>query len=259
MRRSLAGLALSMALVVAACGDDDAVGDDPSGGDGPLTGRVTVFAAASLTDAFTAIAEGFEARHGEVTVALNFAGSSSLREQVLAGAPADVFASADAADMDALVSEGLVDEPRDFATNHLAIAVPAGNPGGVDGLDDFADDDLLIGLCAERVPCGSLARRALDRAGVDPAPDTDEPDVRALLTKIEAGELDAGLVYVTDVIAAGPEVLGIELPPEHDVVAAYPIAVVDGSQRHDAAVAFAAYVLAPEGQEVLAELGFGGP
>lgn len=228
-------------------------------GGAPPDDSIRVFAAASLTDAFGAVADAFEEANPDVAVELSFAGSSSLREQVLEGAPADVFASADPSSMEAVVEAGEADSPRVFATNHLQIVVPAGNPAGVEGLDDLADDELLVGLCAAEVPCGDLARQVLERAGVRPALDTNEPDVRALLTKVEAGELDAGIVYVTDVVGAGDAVEGVDIPAEHDVEATYPIARLTGSGDPEAASAFVEFVLDDDGQGVLAEFGFGRP
>jgi molybdate transport system substrate-binding protein len=210
-------------LVVAACSGEE---DD----------AVIVFAAASLTDAFTEIADRYD---GEVT--LSFAGSSALREQIDSGAPADVFASADARDAG-----------EAFATNSLVIAVAPGNEAGVGGLADFARDELLLGLCAPEVPCGALARDALDLAGVEPSLDTEEPDVRALLAKVASGELDAGIVYRTDVEAA--EVDTVRVPKEHDVVASYPIAALT-----DAGESFVELVLSDEGRSILASHGFGPP
>jgi len=218
--------ALALVLVLAACGG----GDD---GD-----AVRVFAAASLTDAFTEIAEAFV---GEVT--LSFAGSATLRAQIESGAPADVFASADERD-----------DGEPFALNTLEIAVPAGNPGGVTGLEDFADDGLLLGVCADEVPCGRYARAGLASAGVDAAIDTSEPDVRSLLTKIEAGELDAGIVYRTDVVASGAAVDGIAIPDDHNVAVTYPIAALT-----DAGEDFVAFVRSDEGRAILAAHGFETP
>jgi molybdate transport system substrate-binding protein len=249
--------------VVAACGDDD-TGDPASGAAAPdgsgLDGSITVLAAASLTDAFDDVATAFEDANPGVSVERNYDGSSSLRDQILAGAPADVFASADASTMDA-VAEGdaLAGEPATFATNQLAIAVPAGNQAGVEGLEDFGDDSLLIGLCDEEVPCGDLGREALANAGVTPAPDTNEPDVRSLLDKVESGDLDAGIVYVTDVQAAGDRVEGIEIPADDNVVTEYPIATLAASEDPDVAEAFVAFVLSAEGQDILRSHGFGPP
>jgi molybdate transport system substrate-binding protein len=191
---------------------------------------------------------------------LNLGPSSGLREQILEGAPADVFASANTSNMDQLAEAGEVaGEPRVFVTNLLQIAVPAGNPGGVAGLEDFARDDLLIGLCAEDAPCGQFAREALDSAGVTPAIDTNEPDVRALLTKVEAGELDAGITYVTDVISTGGMVEGVDIPEADNVVAEYPIAVLTNASNKAGATAFVDFVLSDEGQAILREYGFASP
>lgn len=257
VRPLLAAVAVLGAL--AACGgssgDAAPAGDE---GDGP-EGAVTVFAAASLTDAFADVAAAFEDEHPGVTVELSFAGSPSLREQVLEGAPADVVATADEGVMADLVDEGAVGEPVVFATNRLQLAVPAGNPADVTGLDDLARDELLVGLCAEGVPCGELARRVLADAGVTPAPDTEEPDVRALLAKIEAGELDAGLVYATDVQAAGGAAEGIDVPAGEAGTTRYPIATVAGAPHPDAAAAFVAFVASPAGRDVLVGHGFGPP
>jgi molybdate transport system substrate-binding protein len=254
-RLSVASVTLILLAGVAACGDDD------SGGvDGQIGGTVLVFAAASLTDAFAEIATAFEAEYPGVDVQLNLAGSSSLREQILEGAPADVFASANQSNMDQLIEAGEVDgDARVFAENLLQIAVPAQNPAGVAGLEDFARQDLLIGLCAEGVPCGDFAREALANAGVEASIDTNEPDVRALLTKIGADELDAGIVYVTDIIAAGDLVEGIDIADDVNVVASYPIAPLAEAPNAAAASAFVDFVLSEQGQSILVSYGFAAP
>ena len=220
-----------------------------------------IFAAASLTDALAEVESAFETAYPDVDVLLNLAGSSALREQILEGAPADAFLSANASNMDQVVEAGEAEDSEIFATNVLQIAVPAGNPAGVIGLETFADNALLIGLCAEEVPCGDFGRQALDNAGVTPAIDTNEPDVRALLTKIAEGELDAGIVYVTDVLAPdfADDVEGIDIPAEVNVVAAYPIAALVGAPNPDAASAFVDFVLSDAGQAILSEYGFGSP
>jgi molybdate transport system substrate-binding protein len=192
-----------------------------------------------------------------VDVQLNFAGSSALREQILEGAPADIFASANESNMSQVLEAGdLKGEPEIFVQNRLQIAVPAGNPGGVAGLEDFADGDLLIGLCASGVPCGDFAREALAKAGVEPSIDTNEPDVRALLTKLGEDELDAGIVYVTDVTSAGDLVEGMDIPAEHNVVADYPIAELADAPNPDGAAAFVDFVLSDEGKAILTGFGF---
>ena len=233
-------------MVVASCGGS------PS--------EVRVSAAASLNDAFSEIKVAFEATHPGVDILLNFGGSSALREQILEGAPVDVFASANMSIMDSVVAAGeTVGEPRVFASNLLEIAVPPGNPGGVTSLIDFARPDLLVGLCAEAVPCGDFGRKALDKAGVVPSIDSDEPDVRALLNKIELGELDAGIVYATDVESAGGRVEGIEIPASDNVIATYPIAILVSAPNPRGADAFVEFVMSDAGREILTRYGFVAP
>ncbi|MFT4990493.1 MAG: molybdate transport system substrate-binding protein [Acidimicrobiales bacterium] len=215
-----------------------------------------VMAAASLTDAFGEIEVAFEAANPDIDVQLNFAGSGALREQIVQGAPADVFASANAQTMQALVATDLALVPMDFASNELRIAVPTGNPGGITSIDDLANSELLVGLCGAQVPCGQFARQALEQAGVEASVDTNEGDVRTLLGKIEAGELDVGVVYASD-IAASDEVDEIALPPTTRVEIAYPIAVLTESPNPDDAAAFVLFVLSSEGQTILRTHGFG--
>src|SRR5262245_58343119 len=250
----------ALLIVAAACGGDDddsaATTTESTEAEGP-TGTITVFAAASLTDAFGEMADTFEEENPGATVEMNFGASSALREQILAGAPADVFASANTSNMDQLVDAAAVEgEPEVFVENELEIAVPAGNPGNVEGLDAFGNAELNIGLCAEEVPCGQFGREALAKSGVTPAQDTDEPDVRSPLTKVEAGDLDAGLVYHTDVLSAGDEVEGVEVPDEFNVIASYPLAALSESGNAELAAAFVAFVLSDEGQEILESYGF---
>lgn len=222
--------------------------------------EVLISAAASLTGAFAEIEGAFEAANPDIEVLLNLGPSSSLREQILEGAPADVFASANMANMDQLVAAGEVSgDPQVFAVNRLEIAVPAGNPAGITGLSDFDNEELVVGLCAEAVPCGDFARQALSRAGVTPMIDSNEPDVRALLTKIESGELDAGITYVTDVASSGGRVDGIEIPERHNIRAEYPVATIAGAPNPHAAAAFVAFLLSAEGQAVLGKYGFESP
>jgi molybdate transport system substrate-binding protein len=236
--RRAAVVALAALLSITACGDDDDSSRDGSG-------AITVFAASSLTDAFTEMAAAFEASNDGAGVTLNFGGSSSLREQILAGAPADVFASADSGD-----------DGTSFASNVLVLAVPDGNPGDVQSLADLSRADLLVGLCAAEVPCGAIARRVLEGAGVEPSLDTEEPDVRSLLTKLVEGELDAGLVYRTDARSAGDAVESVALPSGLPATTTYPIAALIDDAT---AEAFVAFVLSDAGQEILASHGFGPP
>lgn len=249
MARTTTALATAAVVTVsvAACGGSDA-GDS-----------VLVLAAASLTDAFTTMETEFESANPGVDVELSFGGSSALRVQVEEGAPADVVAFADAAPMDALVADDLVDSPTVFATNSVVLVTPADNPGGVASLDDLADPDLLIGVCAPQVPCGGYAAELLDRASVDAALDTEEPDVRSLAAKVAAGELDAGLVYATDVDAFPGKLDVIPLAAGVQVRAAYPIAVVQDSPGADDARRFIDFVESAAGQQVLVDAGFGAP
>ena len=225
-----------------------------------VEGELLVSAAASLTDAFAEMESAFEDANPDVDVLLNFGSSSALREQILEGAPADVFASANTSNMDQVAEAGeLAGAAEIFVTNSLQIAVPIGNPAEVTGLEDFAREDLLIGLCAEDVPCGDFGREALENARVIPSIDTNEPDVRALLTKIEAGELDAGITYVTDVLSASGTVEGVDIPAEVNVVAEYPLATLTGAPNPDAASAWVEFVLSEEGQAILTSYGFTSP
>ena len=235
-------------LLIAPCAGAGSPGSDRA--------ELLVAAAASLTDAFRDIETAFEDAHPGIDVVLNLGGSSLLREQILARAPVDVFAPANVAIMEEVGAAGLVGGgPRVFARNTMAIAVPAGNPGGVTGLADLARRELLVGLCAEAVPCGQFTRQVLLKAGVAARPDTDEPNVRALLTKVEQGELDTGIVYATDVRAANG-VAAIAIPDEYNVTTDYPIAIMSGTSHPEAAAAFVAYVLSDDGRTLLEGHGF---
>ena len=246
-------------LVLGACGGSNN-NKSSAGGTTSTTskvnGDITVFAAASLTDAFGDMKAAFEKAYPGTTVKFNFAGSQALREQILSGAPADVFASANTSNMDQIVKANKASNPQTFATNKLEIAVPPSNPGKVTGLEAFGMENLKIGLCAEEVPCGQFGRQALQKAGVTPKPDTNEPDVRALLTKVQTGDLDAGLVYKTDVLSAGTGVKGIAIPDNLNVVATYPIATITGSSNSTLAQAWVDFVMSPDGQKILQKRGF---
>jgi molybdate transport system substrate-binding protein len=242
--------ALVALLLVAGCGTAGTAVD----------GRVTVFAAASLTGAFEQLGEDFEAANPGVDVVFNFGGSSGLAQQIAQGAPADVFASAAPANMAQVADAGgTAAEPVTFARNRLEIAVPAGNPAGITGLADFADADAKIALCAEQVPCGAAAKRAFEAAGVTARPDTVEQDVKAVLTKVRLGEVDAALVYRTDVRSAGGEVEGIDFPQADRTVNDYPIAPLAKARNAAGARAFVDFVRSDRGRAVLAEAGFETP
>lgn len=256
---AVAAIVSSLLTLVTACSTAPESSTSSDSSDA-VTGTVTVFAAASLTDAFAALSAALEERHPDLEVRLNIAGSSTLREQLLEGAPADVFASASETIMDSVIEAGLVEGTATlFARNGLSIALPRGNPGGVTDLADFARDDLLIGLCARRVPCGELAHQALESAGVSVSLDTEEPDVRALLTKITADELDAGIVYSTDVRSAGDAIEAIAVTLEIAPGANYPIAVLAGSDHPANARAFVEFVTSAPGRSLLSDFGFEAP
>ena len=229
----------------------------PAGGAGTT---LTVFAAASLKAPFTALAEEFEAAHPGTTVTLSFAGSSDLAAQISQGAPADVFASADAKNMAKLSNASLVDgTPRDFATNVLTIAVPPANPASITSFADLARPGAKVVICASQVPCGAATKTLEQETGVALKPVSEESSVTDVLGKVVSAEADAGLVYVTDAKAAGDKVKAIPFPESAQAVNTYPIAAVRTSRNKDLAAAFIAEVTGPEGKKVLRGAGFGTP
>lgn len=245
----------AVALVASGCGGGGAQG-------GATT--LAVFAAASLTEAFEVLASEFEAAHPGTGVDLHLAGTPTLVLQLGEGArarslPADVVATADQVSMQQLVEAGLVGPPAVFALNRLVIAVPAGNPGGVESVADLARRELRVALADPAVPVGRYTAEVLSRAGVDVHGASHEPSVKAVATRVELGEADAGVVYVTDVGAAPARLEAVEIPAEDNVVARYPIAVVAGTDRPAEAEAFVAFVRSPRGQAVLAGAGFLAP
>lgn len=239
-------VALCGAVVVAGCGSNDQTQSRR-----PLL----IFAAASFATALGDAEVAFEARHPDADVQLNLAGSASLRVQILEGSPADVFVSANEEIMDQVVDAGAAADAVVVARNRMTIAVPVGNPAAVRGLGDFADDDLLIGLCAQGVPCGDFARQVLANAGITPSLDTNEADVRSLVTRIGADELDAGIVYASDV-AATDDVEGIEIPADVNVETRAPIAVLSDAPNPTSAAAFVEFLLSAEGRTILIDNGF---
>ena len=222
---------------------------------------MTVFAAASLTAAFTEIGDAFKVENPDANVVLNFAGSSDLVTQITEGAPADVFASADLENMTKVTDASLnAAEPVVFATNIAEIIVGAGNPKGVTGVADLADPtDLIVVQCASEVPCGSYAEQIYEKAGITVTPASFEENVKAVVTKVTLGEADAGIVYATDVTAAGTDAEGVEIPEDVNVVAEYPIASLAEAPNADGAQAFIDFVLSEPGQKILASFGFLAP
>ena len=266
MRRT-ALLVLSAGLVVsglAGCSSSGSAGTSapPAAGttSAPaVTGALTVFAASSLTEAFTTIGKQFEAANPGVKVTFSYAASSALATQITSGAPADVFASASAKNMTQVVTAGDAASPSTFAKNVMEIAVPPTNPADVTGVADLGKSTVKTALCQPQVPCGTTAAQVFTKAKVTVKPVTLEPDVKSVLSKVELGEVDAGMVYVTDVLAAGSKVKGVQIPADVNASTSYPIAAISKSSNTAAAQAFVAYVLSPAGQAVLAAAGFEAP
>ncbi|HET6168057.1 MAG TPA: molybdate ABC transporter substrate-binding protein [Marmoricola sp.] len=229
-------------------------------GCGPLAAKhqtLTVFAAASLTDTFTELGKEFEAEHDGVTVRFSFGGSSDLVSQVQGGAPADVLASADTTTMAKLGDTAA--DPQDFASNTLEIAVPPGNPAGIASLTDLARPGVKLVTCAAEVPCGAATQKVATTAHLTLKPVSEEQSVTDVLGKVESGEADAGLVYVTDVKAAGDKVEGVPFPESSSAVNVYPIAALSDSKHRLLATEFVQFVLGGRGRQVLAAAGFAAP
>jgi molybdate transport system substrate-binding protein len=248
-RIRLAAAVAVAALALAACGDDTT-----SGGSSGSANEIKVFAAASLTAAFTELGQQYTSANGGTKVTFNFAGSQALATQIQQAAPADVFASADLTNMDKV--KDLVGTPQNFASNLLQIVVEKGNPKGVKTLDDLANPDLKVVLAAPDVPAGKYAAEALNTAKVTVKPVSEEDNVKAVVTKVSLGEADAGIVYVTDVTAGGDKVQGVDIPKDQNVTATYPIATVKAGKAQDKAQAFMDLVLSDQGQQVLKQYGF---
>ncbi|WP_435829565.1 molybdate ABC transporter substrate-binding protein [Nonomuraea muscovyensis] len=221
--------------------------------------EVTVFAAASLTATFTQLGRSFEAAHPGTTVTFNFGSSATLAQQIIQGAPADVFAAASPATMKTVTDASQASSPVTFARNKLEIAVPEDNPARVDELRDLTGAAVKVALCAEQVPCGAAAVKALDAAGLKVTPVTLEQDVKATLTKVELGEVDAALVYRTDVIASAGKVTGIAFPEADQAINDYPIATLSKAPAGDLARRFVDLVTSRQGRDVLTRAGFGAP
>ena len=223
-----------------------------------VTGSITVSAAASLTEAFTKMGSDFQKKNPDATVTFNFGSSGTLAQQIQGGAPADVFASADGANMQKLVTGSQVTaEPTVFASNLLTIVVKPGNPNKVKSVADLAKLD-VVSLCGETVPCGKYADQILTGAGVaiDPAKTTRGADVKATLAAVTTGDADAAIVYVTDAKAAGSTVATVPIPTWQNAYAVYPIAPIAASTSQDLAAAWIAYTVSPAGQRTLQSFGF---
>jgi molybdate transport system substrate-binding protein len=279
--RLLFGLVVALGLVVAACGSDNSnksAATSAAATTAPTTaapattaaattttaavqGNINVFAAASLTDAFNAVGTAFSQMYPQAKATFSFDASSTLVNQITQGAPADLFASADQANMTKLVNGGLNGAaPQVFATNLLQIIVPAGNPKGIKGVADLGNPANKVVLCdyttTPPVPCGQYAKQILDAAKVTVTPVSLEQNVKGVVTKVTTGEADAGIVYSTDVIAAGSKASGVDIPKDINVVAQYPIAPVKTSKNSAVDQAFIGFLLGSQGQAILAKYGF---
>lgn len=259
-RLSLIGVVVVGSLLLAGCaGTGQPTPDPTASGAAQLTGTLTISAAASLSSAFDEIVQGFEEQYPGVHIRpISYDGSATLATQIIGGAPVDVFASADENNMSKVVDAGLAADPQVFATNTLVIAVPGGNPAGIASLADLAKPGATVVLCAAEVPCGAASQKLLSAAGVAVTPVSQEQNVTAVLTKVAAGEADAGLVYATDV-KGRDDVDSVAPEGAGAVVNRYPIVAVKDAPDAAAAAAFVAYVRGERGQQILAAHGFGAP
>jgi molybdate transport system substrate-binding protein len=256
--------AVASLALAAACGSDGSTsagsGSSPAApGSGAASGTVTVFAAASLTESFTSLGRQFEAAHPGTTVKFNFGASSSLAENINQGAPADVFASASPKNMQQVVDADGASDSKTFARNVMQIAVPPDNPAGVREVTDLARSNVKVALCQPQVPCGAVAQQVFENVNITVKPVTQGADVKAVLTTVQLGEVDAGMVYRTDVRAAGTKVKGIEIPADQNASTSYPIAALTEAPNPAGAAAFVDYVLSPDGEKVLEQAGFAAP
>ena len=258
---------LAGAAVVALVGGCSSSGGSAVGGSsagatsasegGGLSGSINVDAASSLTEAFDALKQKFEAEHGATTINITYGASSDLATQIDQGAQVDVFAAASTSAMDGLGDQAV--DPTNFVTNILEIAVPPGNPAAVESVADLARSGVKVALCDPAVPCGAVAQEVFGNAGITVHPAANLADVKSVLAAVESGEVDAGLVYVTDVRAAGDEVEGVPIPADVNASTTYPIAVLKDAGNPDLAQAWVDFVLSPAGTGVLTDAGFGRP
>jgi len=256
MRRFAVILAALVAVAAAGCSSSSSAPSTSSSSSG---GTITVFAAASLMETFTQIGKQFEAAHKGDTVKFSFGPSSGLATEITGGAPADVFASASPATMDVVVKAGDAASPQTFAKNFMEVAVPPNNPANVTSVTDLAKSSVKVALCQPQVPCGAVAAEVFKNAAITVKPVTLQADVDSVLTQVELGNVDAGMVYVTNVLSAGSKLKGITIPANVNASTLYPIATISSSKHKSEAQAFINYVLSPAGQQVLAAAGFQKP
>ncbi len=262
--KRLAGALVAVAVLLAGCsssGSDSGSSSSPKAGgsssSSTLTGAITVDAASSLTEAFGTLAKQFETAHPGTTVKVNFGASSDLSTQIGQGAPVDVFASASTKNMTSLGATAL--NPTNFVSNTLEIAVPLSNPGKISAVKDLARAGVKVAVCDPAVPCGVVAAKVFSNAKITVKPVAREKDVKSTLAVVESGEVDAGLVYVTDVRAAGTKVKGVTIPANVNASTEYPIAALKSAKNAALASAFVAYVLSAAGKTVLMADGFSQP
>lgn len=259
-RRMLSLVAAGVvALGLTACGSSSGAGTSLSTSSSGFTGTLTVSAASSLTDVFTQLGNQFMAANPGLKISFNFGSSSDLAEQIVQGAPVDVFASASDSTMQTVVDAGDASNPMTFASNSLEIATPPSNPAHVRSLADLAKSSVSVAICTPDAPCGAATQTLFENNHLDVTPVTLEPDVRSVLTKVISDEVDAGVVYITDVQAAGSDVNGVSIPARNNVSTNYLIDALDQASNSTAAAAWVAFVLSPTGQQALAQAGFAKP
>lgn len=268
MRSRTVALPLLLAglVLVTACGSSGKIssssptsGGSSSSAPAALHGSITVFAAASLTGSFTQLGRQFEATHPGTTVTFSFAASSTLAQQINQGAPADLFASAASTNMQQVVAAGGIASSSNFVSNTAELAVAPDRASTITSLSDLATSGVTFALCQVQVPCGALAQKVLDNAHVTAKPITQGLNVKTTLAYVTNGQVDAAIVYVTDVKAAGSAVVGVQIPAADNAKTEYPIGVVTASKHTALATAFERYVESSAGQSVLTAAGFSAP
>jgi molybdate transport system substrate-binding protein len=258
-RSAAVAVVATAGLALAGCSSTSSSGSPTSPSPAASSTTLTVFAAASLTGSFTTLGKQFEAAHPGTKVVFSFGPSSGLATQITSGAPADVFASASPKNMQAVVDAKAAPAPTNFAKNTMEIAVPPANPAKITKLADLASSKVKVVLCAAEVPCGATALAVFSNAELKVTPVSNEVDVKSTLSKVELGEADAGVVYVTDVLAAGDKVKGIEIPADVNASTEYPIAALSASRNATLAQDFVEYVLSADGSTALKAAGFEQP
>lgn len=245
-------IAAALLMPLTACGNDSGKADDAK-----ERTTLTVLAAASLTDVFKSAGAAYEKAHPGTTVTFSFAGSQELAAQVRQGVPADALVTADTKTMDGLQQETAA--PTVIAKNRLTIATAPGNPKKIEGLSDLSKNDLKVVLAAPEVPAGRYSKKVLDDQHVTVKPVSQEPNVRAVLSKVSLGEADAGIVYVTDAAAAKDKVATVAVPDAQNAVASYPAAALKSSRHSNEAADFVKWLTSAEAQNLLRSAGFQQP